>query len=207
MVINRLPKNLQLMILKQKQGGKRKEFEIMNGTSLRIREKESGEMKEWTINLDSIGHNLVYQSATRKRLYIMSAFLSAFLVFITVALFLSDDFMGNLPVVIVSYLVFGLIIGLCFFSPLKKEIHLVGGVTITFFQDSPSSEEVDKFIGKIIRLSKKNLLHKYGRIDTDLPEETMMTQLNWLKNRDLLTEEEFRELKNEYKTQRLIGDQ
>jgi len=194
------------MILKQKQGGKRKEFEIINETSLRIREKESGEMKEWTVNLESIGHNLVYQSATRKRLYIMSAFLAAFLIFITVALFLSDDFMGNLPVVIVSYLIFGVIIGLCFFSPLKKEIHLVGGAALTFFQDSPSTEEVNKFIGEIIRLSKKNLLYKYGRIDTDLPEETMMTQLNWLKNRDLLTEEEFRELKSEYKTQRLIGD-
>jgi hypothetical protein len=98
------------MVLKQKQGGKRKEFEIINDSSLRIREKESGEMKEWTVSLESIGHNLVYQSATRKRLYIMASFLAAFLVFITVALFLSDDFSGNLPIVIVSYLIFGLII-------------------------------------------------------------------------------------------------
>ena len=194
------------MILKQKQGGKQKEFEIINESSLRIREKESGEMKEWTVSLESIGHNLVYQAATRKRLYIMSAFLAAFLVFITIALFLSDDFMGNLPVVVVSYLIFGFIIGLCFFSPLKKEIHLTGGVNITFFQDSPSSEEVTNFIEEVVRLSKKNLLYKYGRIDSDLPEETMMTQLNWLKNRDLLTEEEYQELKREYKTQRLIRD-
>ena len=192
------------MILKQKQGGKRKEFEIINDSSLRIREKESGEMKEWTVSLESLGYNLVYKSATRKRLYIMASFLAAFLVFITVALFMSDDFMGNLPVVIVSYLIFGMIIGLCFFAPLKKEIHLMGGVALTFFQDSPSREEVNKFIQEIIRLSKKNLLYKYGRIDTDLPEETMMTQLNWLKNRDLLTEEEYQELKSEYKTQRLI---
>jgi hypothetical protein len=194
------------MILKQKQGGKRKEFEIIHETSLRIRQKESGEMKEWTVSLESIGHNLVYQSATRKRLYIMASFLAAFLVFITVALFLSDDFPGNLPIVIVSYLIFGLIIGLCFFAPLKKEIHLTGGISLTFFQDSPSTEEVNNFIGEVIRLSKKNLMYKYGRIDMDLPEETMMTQLNWLKNRDLLTEEEYRELKSEYKTQRLIRD-
>jgi len=30
--------------------------------------------------------------------------------------------------------------------------------------------------------------------------------LNWLKNRDLITEEEYRELKSEYKTQRLIKE-
>lgn len=195
------------MILKQKQGGKRKEFEILNNTTLRIREKQSGELKEWTINLENIGYNLIYQSATRKRLYIMASILGAFLLFITIALFLSDDFMGNLPVVIGSYLIFGLVIALSLFSPLKKEIHLVGGgVNLTFFQDSPSQEEVNTFINEMIRLSKQILLNKYAKIDPELPEETMFTQLNWLKNRDLITEEEYRELKSEYKTQRLIKE-
>lgn len=193
------------MVLKQKQGGKRKEFELLNNTSLKIREKESGELKEWTVNLDSIGYNLIYQSATRKRLYIMASVLTAFLIFITISLFLSDDIKGNLPVVIVSYVVFGLVIGLSLFSPLKKEIHLVGGsVNLTFFQDSPSKMEVDQFIGEIIRLSKQQLLNKYAKIDAELPEDTMFIQLNWLKNRDLISEEEYQELKSEYKLQRLI---
>ena len=195
------------MILKQKQGGKRKEFELINNTTLRIREKESGELKEWTINLESIGYNLIYQESTRKRLYIMASFLAAFLVFITISLFLSDDFMGNLPVVIGAYVIFGLAIGGSLFSPLKKEIHLVGGaVNLTFFKNSPSPEEVNTFISEIIRLSKQQLLNKYAKIDAELPEETMFTQLNWLKNRDILTEKEYEELKNEYKTQRLIKD-
>ncbi len=195
------------MVLKQKQGGKRKEFEIINETSLRVREKESGDLKEWSVSLESVGHNLVYVSATRKRLYIMASFMAAFLLFITAALFLSDDISGNLPVVVVAYVIFGSIIGLCFLSPLKKEIHVVGGGTnLTFFQDSPSADEVNGFIGEMIRLSKKMLLTKYGTIDPDLPEETMMSQLNWLKNRDLITEEDYRDLKKEYKTQRLIRD-
>ncbi|HEX7584854.1 MAG TPA: hypothetical protein VF373_09220 [Prolixibacteraceae bacterium] len=195
------------MILKQKQGGKRKEFELIYNTTLRIREKESGELKEWTVNLESIGNNLIYQESTRKRLYIMASFLAAFLVFITISLFLSDDFMGNLPVVIGAYVIFGLAIGGSLFSPLKKEIHLVGGaVNLTFFKNSPSPEEVNTFISEIIRLSKQQLLNKYAKIDAELPEETMFTQLNWLKNRDILTEKEYEELKNEYKTQRLIKD-
>jgi hypothetical protein len=196
-----------MMILKQKQGGKRKEFEILNNSSIRIKEKQSGELKEWTVNLDSIGYSLIYQSATRKRLYILASILAAFLVFITVALFMSDDFTGNLPVVIGAYLLFGLMISLSLFSPLKKEIHLVGGgVNLTFFQDSPSAEAVNAFINEIIRLSKQQLLSKYAKIDAELPEETMYNQLNWLKNRDLITEEEYVDLKNEYKTQRLIKD-
>ena len=195
------------MILKQKQGGKRKEFELINNTDLRIKEKQSGELKEWTVKLDMIGHSLVYQEATRKRFYIMSSFLVAFLVFITTALYMSDDFSGNLPVVIGSYLIIGIIISLSLLSPLKKEIHLVGGsVNLTFFKENPSMQEVNTFITEIIRLSKQQLLNKYAKIDAELPEETVFTQLNWLKNRDLLTEDEYQELKNEYKTQRLIKD-
>lgn len=195
------------MVLKQKQGSKRKEFEILNNYELRIKERESGELKEWTVNLESIGHRLIYQSATRKRLYILSAFLGAFLVFITVALFMSDDFLGNLPVVIGCYLLFGMMIGLALFSPLKKEIHLVGGgISLTFFQNSPSAEEVKYFIDELIRLSKQQLLNKYAKIDPELPEETMFSQFNYLKNRDLISEEEYVDLKNEYKMKRLLKD-
>jgi len=195
------------MILKQKQGGKRKEFEILNNTALRVREKQSGELKEWTVNLETIGYSLIYQSSTRKRSYIMASVMAAFLVFITIALFLSDDFYGNLPVVITAYVIFGLLIGLSLFLPLKKEIYLVGGGTnLTFFQDSPSTGEVNVFINEIIRLSRQQLLNTYAKIDPELPEETMFSQLNWLKNRDLITEEEYLDLKSTYKTQRLIKD-
>lgn len=193
------------MILKQKQGGRYKEFEICNATTLRIKEKGSGELKEWTTHLDALGHDLIYQSATRRRFYIMASVIAAFLVFITICLFLSDDIMGNLPVVIGSYLIFGIIMASSLLSPLKKEIHLVGGtVNLTFFQDSPSALEVDKFIGELIRLSKQLLLKKYATIDAELPESTMFNQLNWLKNRDLISEEEYQELKQQYKLQRLI---
>ena len=195
------------MILKQKQGGKRKEFEIINNTDLKIKEKQSGELKEWTVKLDMIGYNLIYQESTRKRLYVLSSFFAGFLIFITIALYMSDDFKGNLPVVIGSYVLFGGMIALSLLSPLKKEIHLVGGnINLTFFKDSPSPEAVNTFISEIKRLSRQQLLNKYAKIDAELPEETVFTQLNWLKNRDLLTEEEYQELKNEYKTQRLIKD-
>ncbi len=149
------------MILRQKQGGKRKEFELVNDTTLRIRQKESGELKEWTVNLENIGYDLYYQESTRKRLYIMSSVIAGFLAFITVALFMSDDFSGNLPVVISAYMIFGGIIVLSLFSPLKKEIHLIGGsVGLTFFKDSPSEEEVITFIDELIRLSKQLILKK-----------------------------------------------
>jgi hypothetical protein len=194
------------LILKQKQGGYRKEFEIINDAELRIKEKESGKLKEWTVNLDLIGWDLIYKGATRKRLYILASFFAALLVFMTIGLFIShDDLKGNLTGIIGCYLLFVTFILLILYLPLKKKIYMVGGaVDLTFFQDSPSKEEVDNFISEIIRLSKQILINKYGKIDSDLPEETVMNQFNWLKNRDLITEEEYIDLKKAYKTRQLL---
>jgi hypothetical protein len=74
------------MILKQKLGGKTKEFELINNKELRIKEKESGTLKEWTVNLENIGHNLVYEEATRKRLYYVAGFF-AYTLFLSLLLY------------------------------------------------------------------------------------------------------------------------
>ena len=193
------------MILKQKQGYQRREFELVNDI-LKVKYSASGEIKEWTVNLESIGENIVYNTATRRRAYIFSAIIAAFLIFVTIALFMSDDVKGNLPVVLVSNLIFGGLIPLILLIPLKKEMHLVGGsVNLTFYQDSPTKEEANRFVNELIAKSKKLLVEKYGKVDPDLPEETMMNQFIWLKNRNLISEETYLQLKQDYKTQRLYN--
>lgn len=193
------------MILKQKQGYQRREFELVNDI-LKVKYSASGEIKEWTVNLESIGENIVYNTATRRRAYIFSAIIATFLIFVTIALFMSDDVKGNLPVVLVSYLIFGGLIPLILLIPLKKEMHLVGGsVNLTFYQDSPTKEEANRFVNELIAKSKKLLVEKYGKVDPDLPEETMMNQFIWLKNRNLISEETYLQLKQDYKTQRLYN--
>ena len=76
------------MILKQRQGDQRREFELINDT-LNIKYSAWGEVKEWTVNLENIGENIVYQTSTRKKAFVISLFLVAFLIFITIALFMS----------------------------------------------------------------------------------------------------------------------
>ncbi len=192
------------MILKQKQGGQHREFEIANDI-LKVKYSTLGETKEWTVSLENIGDELVYISATRKKGYIISSVMVVFLIFITIALLMSDDVNGNLPVVLGSYLICGMVMGLLWFLPLKKEIHLVGGaVNLTFYQNSPSAEEVNIFVNELIKRSKELLIDKYGKVDPDLPEDTMINQFNWLKNRNLISEETYMELKEDYKIKRLM---
>ena len=193
------------MILKQKQADQRREFELA-GEILKLKYATWGEVKEWTVNLENVGENIVYQSATRKRMVIVSIFLSIFLLFLTISLFMSDDFNGNLPIVIVAYVICGGVMALGWFLPLKKEIHLVGGsVNITFYQNSPSKDETDHFVNEVVRRSKKLLVDKYGKVDPDLPEDTMMGQFFWLKNRNLISEETYENLKQDYKRKRMIN--
>jgi hypothetical protein len=192
------------MILKQKQGFRRYEYELIDKT-IKVKYTTEGKTKEWSVRLEDIGDNITYEANTRVRAYIFSSIIAIFLVFITISLFMSDDFYGNLPIVIGSYLIFGGLIPLLLLMPLKKEMHIVGGmVTLTFFQNSPTYVEAIDFVNELIKRSRKLLLHKYGKIDPDLPEETMMNQLNWLKNRNVISEQQFDQLKEEYKTSRLF---
>jgi len=193
------------MILKQKQADQRREFELLEDV-LKLKYATWGEVKEWTVNLENIGENIVYQSSTRKRIAIVSLFLVIFLIFITISLFMSDDFKGNLPIVMGAYVICGGVMALGWFLPLKKEIHLVGGsVNITFYQDSPSRAETEGFVNEVIVRSKRLIVDKYGKVDPDLPEDTMIGQFNWLKNRNLISEETYENLKQDYKRKRMIN--
>lgn len=193
------------MILKQKQGYRRYEYELVDKT-IKVKYTTEGKTKEWSVRLEDIGDSISYESHTRRWAYIFSSLITAFLIFLTISLFMSDDFNGNLPIVVGSYLIFGGLIPLLLLKPLKKEMHIVGGmITLTFFQNSPTVEEAEKFVNELIKRSRLLLIEKYGKIDPDLPEDTMMNQLNWLKNRNIISEQRYEQLKRDYKTKKMIN--
>ncbi|MEN6453326.1 MAG: hypothetical protein ABFD10_03640 [Prolixibacteraceae bacterium] len=65
------------MILKQSRGFRRREYELTEKV-LKIREKEDGEEKEWSVKLEDIGHHVLYEARTRNRAYIILFILAAF---------------------------------------------------------------------------------------------------------------------------------
>jgi len=88
---------------------------------------------------------------------------------------------------------------------LRNELLLVGGAQqVMFLLDCPTKKEMEDFIAEILKRSRKVLLDKFGKIDPDLPEETQINNLYWLKNRGLISEDKYEELKQEYKERRLM---
>lgn len=69
--------------------------------------------------------------------------------------------------------------------------------TIELFYKNNNKESVLSFANKIIAASNKFLLEKYGTIDKALPIEGQLNNLHFLRDRDILTNEAFHELKDQ----------
>lgn len=193
------------MKLKQKQGLKRRTFELA-GDKLKMTYKTSSEIKEWSVNLDSIGNEILIERKSRKGGLFLGLFFLAFGIFILAAYVLSGD--NNLSLwAIIAMGIFYIGLGtLIFLSPLKNELHITGGYSqVIFFLESPSREHVEKFANSLIEKSKTIILSRYSKIDPDIPKETMMNQLNWLRTRGLLSENEYEQKKQEYKLKKIIN--
>ena len=192
-------------ILNQKQGFKRREFEI-TGNDLKVKSVTEGKIKEWTVKIENIGHEKVLESDSNIVKYIGGFFFLGFATFFTTVFFTEHEHSFSPWVVIIVDVFFTGIFVLYLFGRKEKDLILKGGFSeLTFFQDKPSIDEVNRFVNELIARSKKILIEKYGTIDPDLPEDTMMNQLIWLKNRDLISEDTYNELKHEYKTKKLIN--
>lgn len=64
------------------------------------------------------------------------------------------------------------------------------------FRNRPSSEEHDSFISELSKRVALFLRTKYGKIDFDMPVEPQLVNFAWLKDRDVISQDEFDRLKS-----------
>ncbi|WP_282039379.1 hypothetical protein [Saccharicrinis aurantiacus] len=193
------------MEFSQKRGLSKRTFEL-KGERLKLYHKELGEIKEWQIKIDSIGNDILIERNSRRPSIIGGGILGAFGLFFLAVYFGSGQAELSLWAGIVIGLFYLGLGALIFLTPVKSELHITGGFsTVTFFLDKPSRQKVEEFAHKLIEKSDSIILERYSKIDPDIPEETMMNQLNWLKIRGLLSETEYRLKKEEYKNMKLMN--
>jgi hypothetical protein len=194
------------MKLVQKQGSRRNEFQL-EGNTLHIKTKSMGETKEWSVDVEYIGEERFYKTNSRLGPRIIGIVFFLISIISVVGFFMEKNLSNgdNIGGLILGVVLFGGLGLLTFFAPMRNELYLVGGsAQVMFLLDSPSKEEMENFIREIIKRSRKVLLEKYGTIDVDLPEETQFNNFYWLKNRGLITNTEYDELKQEYRSRRLM---
>lgn len=194
------------MELIQKQGSRRREFKLI-GNTLHIKTNSYGEKNEYQIDVEYLGEERFYKTYSRLGPRIIGSVFFLVMIISIVGFSMEKDWSNgdNIGALILGVFLFGGLGLLAFLSPMRNEVHLVGGAQqVTFLLDRPSKKEMEDFIEEILKRSRKVLLEKYGKIDPDLPEETQINILYWLKNRGVISETDYEELKQEYKERRLM---
>ncbi len=104
---------------------------------------------------------------------------------------------------VAAAVLFGIVASIILIATPKNSLYLSGGRRqIEFYRNKPNDKEVDAFVQTTIETANKYLKQKYGKIDRLLPIEPQLNSILWLKNKNIITETEFDELKT-----RLVGEE
>jgi|3_EtaG_2_1085321.scaffolds.fasta_scaffold24057_2 hypothetical protein len=186
----------------QKKGLQKKHYKILDD-KLYINIKSTQEHNEWICSLEELGLKKLYKKQSR---IVLNIVVFACLIIVLSAL-LTYIFAPEQIDQRTLYFNMGIwgFIGI-FFSliPTKNEIYLYGGIQdLSFFRNKPDEKTVDQFVDELIEHTKQFLKNKYAKIDKDLNKDLQISNFHWLKNIEVITNEEFEELKEEADRQKL----
>ena len=194
------------MKLNQKQGSRHREFEL-KGNKLHVKTRSMGEHNEYTIDIEYLGEERFYKTYSRIGPRIVGMVFYSIMILTIIGVLLEDNWTSgeNVWALIIGVFLFGGLGSLAFFAQLRNELHLVGGsAQVMFLLNKPSQEEMENFINEITSRSRKILIDKYSKVDPDLPEDIQIRNLYWLKEKGLISEEKYEELKQEYRNLKLM---
>ena len=78
-------------------------------------------------------------------------------------------------------------------------ITTLSGYLIDFYDKNPNEEVMDEFLETLKTKTFAYLKEKYAIIDVDIPMEKQIENLNFLKDRNVITEKEYEALKEKLK--------
>lgn len=95
-----------------------------------------------------------------------------------------------------------------YYSRNKDVIYLTGGQKLLeLLATKPNPETVNTFIESIHHAMRQYFKNKFSKFDPDTPYELRVSQLKWLKEIKALSDEEYKELLTNAKTENIIGFQ
>lgn len=106
---------------------------------------------------------------------------------------------GNHPEIGFLFLFIAVVVLLISFATKTKVVIIKtnDGRNIELYFNDQTKDKVISFSNTIINSSNTFLLNKYSKIDRDLPIDSQMQNLIFLRDRELLSEEKFEQLKNQ----------
>jgi hypothetical protein len=168
---------------------KKNSIELLDSHML-VRKSSPFETSEFELSYDQIENKKSIETKVNFGLLVISS-LAGILGF----LFL----FGNKDEVTIGFFSISILVLLIAFVTKLKMIIIKSydGSNIELFYTSKNKEDIITFSDKIISSSNDYVLRKFSKIDRDLPIDTQLQNLIFLRDRDLLSEGKFEHLKNQ----------
>ena len=172
-----------------------------------IQDKSLLEDLDYKIKFEELGFDIVRKRS--KNANIAFYFFVLFDILYTVLLVISvvdrDPFKQQLFWVFALLLFAGITIA-AYFNKNKSTTYLTGGQKIlVLLSANPNVEMVNIFIDEIHQAMRFYLKKKFSTFDFDTPYEQKVSQLKWLREMKIITEEEYKELLDDTKINNIIG--
>ncbi|WP_158837496.1 hypothetical protein [Polaribacter sp. L3A8] len=167
---------------------------------IKLKNKNLTSSEEIIINLEELDiSRLIYKKTTDNLMLIITLF---FGVFFLINLFNPANYEQNdngLFGVLIFLFGASLISGLITFLKSKNVIIIptINNGYIELFRTKPDEKNVKNFINELSEKVNLTLKNKYGKIDLDMPIEPQLMNINWLKERKVISDLEFEQLKSE----------
>ena len=192
-----------IAVLEQKRGFNYRKHTLFEDKVL-VEMKSISKIDRYEIRIDKLGFQTQYQADNTLpgRIFLVVC------IAIPVALTISELLLHNVGTrnLMVNYICW---IGLAVFNILKQhqdDIYMVGGEkNLVFYRNVPSEEKVLAFIELINKTIKEYIKNKYLTFDPATPDEEYWARLNWLKETEMITEEEFEDYKIDLEIKRMLS--
>lgn len=165
--------------------------------------KTAKQIVKYEVKIDQIGSEIYYEkenSMSKKLLCLF--FLIAPIIANTLNFFLYNklDLNGSIMIFVISYF----LVFLIYLNESQDDLFLLGQKNLVFYRDIPSEKEVLEFISLVIIASNDFFKTKYTRIDSHITEEEFIDRLNWLLEKNIITDKEWSDLREDFKIERLL---
>jgi len=156
--------------------------------------------KEIFIPFDDILPDAITRETKTSRLFLWITIASGLILSLALWDIFSIPFAIYMVLVFFSGLLFAVFLFLTIFSrKYMLYITTLSGYLIDFYDKNPSEEVLEEFLETLKTKTFTYLKEKYAVIDIDLPVEKQIENLNFLKDRNVITEKEYEELKEKLK--------
>jgi hypothetical protein len=150
-------------------------------------------LKSWSLKLDEIGHR---KDVRQMGLFSNGCLFSVAVIILSTLVIIQLPLLTTLIVLAIAFT--PMIIGRFTNHYNYIQLHTRRGPVFIGYSKK-EKERVDTFLSGLREASKKFMLWKYGTVDVDIPQEKLMENFWWLRNNEIITEEEYLQLKTKLK--------